>query len=279
MQQKVTNNYTTETKTQIKEADLVVLVCDFDGTLTPMPQRPEEVHMADTVRDLLVAIDKIPGVRLAIMSERPPIDLKPRMELPNCHYLCNHGLEISGPEVNHIVTVANRYRADIQRAVNTLRVQLRVPQVVIEDRGLTAAINYRSVQESEVNPLLAKAHNLLASSVRERQIRIEQGRRKLEILPAVDWDRGKAVQLLFHNFRAIYKDKNALLLYVGDDIMDESAFRYTMQVGIPYRVSQARETFARYYLKNQTEISRLLKIVKENGPDEPLEAPKEKFVL
>ena len=61
--------------------------------------------------------------------------------------------------------------------------------------------------------------------------------------------------------------------------MDETAFKYVIQVGIPYRVTQTKTTSARYYLKMQTEISRVLKLVRENAPQEAPAKPKEKMVL
>lgn len=281
MPPRLTNNYSNETKSQIKQADLVLLVCDFDGAIVPLPQTPEEVHMAETVHDHLQKISKIESVRFAVISGRAPLDLKERIGLADCHYLCNHGLEISGPELNFHHSSAERLRDAIHAAANTLRVQLRVDRVIIEDRGLTAALNYRNVLESQVSSLLAKARNLLANGVHSRQIRIEPGRRSLEILPAVDWDRGKATKMLYQNFRAIYPESKILLLYVGAEAMDEPAFKYAHEVGIPYRVTQSRDTTARYYLKMQTEISRLLKIVRDAAPKKAPEraTEKEKIVL
>ena len=279
MVRKLSNNYTNETKSQVKQADLVLLVCDFDGTLIPLPQTPDDVHMAETVHEHLLKLVSLPSVRLGVISARSPIDLKARLELPGCHYLCNHGLEISGPDLNYHNNLAEKLRDDIHRAAHTLRVQLRVEHALIEDRGLTAALNYRNVMESQVSSMLAKARNLLASAVRDRKIRLEQSRRKVEILPCLDWDRGKAVKMLHHTYRAENPGAHVLLLYVGDDQMDEPAFRYANQVGLSYRVTQTKITDARYYLKMQTEISRVLKIVRENAPDEVASAPKEAMVL
>jgi len=279
MPPRLTNNYTNETKSQIKQAGLVLLICDFDGALVPLPQTPEEVHMAETVHDHLENICQIESVRFGVISARAPLDLKEKIPLPNCHYLCNHGLEISGPEVNFHHASAEKLRDAIHDAANTLRVQLRVDRTIIEDRGLTAALNYRNVLESQVSSLLAKAKNLLASGVSARKIRIEEGRRSLEIVPAVDWDRGKAVKMLCQNFKAIHPDTQIVLLYVGAEAMDEPAFKYTRQVGIPYRVTQTRETSARYYLKMQTEISRLLRLVRENAKTKAPPKRMERMVL
>ena len=37
MAPRLTNNYSNETKSQIKQADLVLFVCDFDGAIVPLP--------------------------------------------------------------------------------------------------------------------------------------------------------------------------------------------------------------------------------------------------
>lgn len=279
MPPKLSNNYSNETRIQIKQADIVLLVCDFEGTLIPLSQEGEEVRMAETVHEHLEALSKIPSVRLAIISSYSLIDLREKISIANCHFLCNHGLEISGPELNFHHSVAEKFRPAIHEAANTLRTQLRAERAVVEDRGLTAGLNYRAVMESHVSSLLAKAHNLLANSVRERKIRIEEARRTIEILPAVDWDRGKAVKMLYQHYKATYPGSNIVLLYVGDDAMDEPAFRFALQTGMPYRVTQTKVTDARFYLKMQTEISRVLKLVRESAPEAGPEAPKERMVL
>lgn len=279
MPPKLTNNYSSETKAQIKQADLVLLVCGYDGTLVPHVQPHEEAHMAETVHDHLAKIAEIPSVRLAVISGRSLLDLREHLKVDNCHYFCNHGFEISGPDLNFHHSVAEKCRPIIHEAANTLRIQLRAERAYVEDRGLTASLNYRAVLESQVSSLLPKARNLLASFVRERQIRIEEGRRTLEILPGVDWDRGKAVNMLYQSYRATFPDKKIALLYVGDDAMDEPAFKFALSTGIPYRVTQTRITEARFYLKMQTEISRILKLVRENAPRNALDQAREKVVL
>ena len=279
MAPKLSNSYTNETKSRIRQSGLVLLICDFDGALVPLADSPDDVHMAETVHSYLEKIVQLPSLRLGVISGRSPLDLKAKIPLQNCHYLCNHGLEIVGPELNFHHTSAERLRSDIHEAANTLRIQLRVEHVIVEDRGLTAGLNYRNVMESQVSSLLAKARNLLASAVHQRKIRIEEGRRSLEILPGLDWDRGKAVQMLYQNFRAFYPGTEITLLYVGAESLDEPAFKFALQVGIPYRVTQTKETNARFYLKMQTEISRVLKLVIENAPKKVPERPVEKIVL
>ncbi len=279
MADKLTNNYVNETKSHLKKSDMVLLVCDYDGALLQPSPDGGEGHMAETVHEHLEKITSFEGVRLAMITGRSPLDMREQIQVPDCHYLCNHGLEISGPELNFRNSVAEKQREFVHEAANTLRVQLRIERAIVEDRGLTAVLNYKNVMESHVSSLMAKTKNLLASAVRERKIRIEEGRRTLEIMPAVDWDRGKAVKMLHHTLRAEYPNSRVGLLYVGAGGMDESAFKYVIQVGIPYRVTQTKMTSAKYYLKMQTEISRVLKLVRENAPQKGPEQPAEKVVL
>ncbi|MBW7940497.1 MAG: hypothetical protein H3C63_17315, partial [Candidatus Omnitrophica bacterium] len=66
MPPKLSNNYSAETKAQIKQADLVLLACDYEGTLVPMALSDEEVRMAETVHEHLISLSQIPSVPLAI---------------------------------------------------------------------------------------------------------------------------------------------------------------------------------------------------------------------
>lgn len=279
MVEKLSNNYVNDTKALIKKSNLILLVCDYDGALLQPSPDGGEGHMAETVHDHLEKLSAMESVRLAVITGRSPLDMREQIQIPGCHYLCNHGLEISGPDLNFRHGMAEKLREAVHEAANTLRVQLRIERAIIEDRGLTAVLNYKNVMESHVSSLMAKTKNLLANAVRERKIRIEEGRRTLEIMPAVDWDRGKAVKMLHHTLRAEYPNSKVGLLYVGAGGMDETAFKYAIQVGLPYRVTQTKVTGARYYLKMQTEISRILKLVRENAPQEGPSKPREKVVL
>ena len=82
---------------QINAARRVFLCLDFDGTLTPLVDRPEEAELSAHVRQLLQELRHPPDVQLAIFSGRATSDVSERVGLPDVYYAGNHGLQVIGP--------------------------------------------------------------------------------------------------------------------------------------------------------------------------------------
>jgi len=84
------------------------------------------------------------------------------------------------------------------------------------------------------------------------------GKKVYEMLPGVDWDKGKAVLWLLKTL-GLERAKGRPI-YIGDDRTDEDAFRALEKSGVGILVSeQPRSTAARYALKNPAEVERFLR--------------------
>jgi trehalose 6-phosphate phosphatase len=75
-----------------------------------------------------------------------------------------------------------------------------------------------------------------------------EGKKVAEIRPNIDWDKGKAVEMLQKELSK--KEGEGFSLFVGDDITDEDAFKalsngYGILVG-----DHGRKTYADYSLKD-----------------------------
>ena len=73
--------------------DKIVLLLDFDGTLTPIVKPPNRAELSKSMRNLLIKLSKKQGFYLAILSGRTLKDIKKKIGLPNIIYGGNHGLE------------------------------------------------------------------------------------------------------------------------------------------------------------------------------------------
>ena len=80
----------------------------------------------------------------------------------------------------------------------------------------------------------------------------------LELAPDASWNKGSAALWILNNLRGKY-----LPVYVGDDWTDENAFRALNKQGVTIRVGKSANTAAKYYLKNQREVSEFLKRLEE----------------
>jgi trehalose-phosphatase len=80
-----------------KEATLILLFLDYDGTLTPIAARPEMAVLSSPVREILKQISQHSLFKLAIITGRSLSDIRVLVGLENITYVGNHGLEIEWP--------------------------------------------------------------------------------------------------------------------------------------------------------------------------------------
>src|SRR3989338_10624703 len=86
----------------IDRNDRVLLLIDYDGTITPIVERPEFAILSEETIELLRSISGLSGYTLCIVSGRPLGDIKKLVGIENIYYVGNHGLEAEGPEVNYM---------------------------------------------------------------------------------------------------------------------------------------------------------------------------------
>jgi trehalose-phosphatase len=99
-----------------------------------------------------------------------------------------------------------------------------------------------------------------AAAARHPELRRISGKKVYELLPDIDWDKGKAVAWLLETLGLESRSGGIRPIYIGDDSTDEDAFRALEQRGIGILVSeQSQPTAARYSLKNIDEVERFLR--------------------
>jgi trehalose-phosphatase len=85
-----------------------------------------------------------------------------------------------------------------------------------------------------------------------------EGKKVFEILPAIDWDKGRAVRWLMQALGISWSD--SCVVYIGDDTTDEDAFRILRSRGTGILVSkEAKESAAQFFLFSPEEVKRLFK--------------------
>ena len=96
-----------------------------------------------------------------------------------------------------------------------------------------------------------------AVASRHGELRRMDGKKVYELLPDIDWNKGKAMLWLLETLGL--EGENALPIYIGDDRTDEDAFSALEQRGIGILVSdQSPPTAARYSLKNPAEVEEFM---------------------
>jgi trehalose 6-phosphate phosphatase len=237
----------------------LVLLLDFDGTLAPIVSRPEEAAMLPSTRAAVERLLSLPGVDMAVVSGRGMGDARERAALPGIAYAGNHGMEIEGPAVRRIHEEAAAARPLLAEVAERLRKGLApIAGALVEDKGLTLSIHYRLVDRPRVAEVRSRVMEAVAGNP---QLRTMEGKEILEIRPAVDWHKGRAVEFLLGE---LGPPGGAPVIYIGDDVTDEDAFRALrawpggtgegVAVGDPPPV----DTAAVCYVRDPREVAELL---------------------
>ena len=67
---------------QIKESSKVLLLSDYDGTLTPIVDRPDLAVLASETRDVLLSLSRQEKYLLGIVSGRGLADVSAKVDVP-----------------------------------------------------------------------------------------------------------------------------------------------------------------------------------------------------
>lgn len=224
---------------------------DYDGTLTPIVSRPEDAWLADSTRQVIGELAA--RVPVAILSGRDLNDVRRRVDVDGIVYAGSHGFDIAGPGFRR--ELGADYLPDLDAAEKELHDPLdEIPGAQLERKRFSVAAHYRNVSE---NDLSAFTQAVEAVAARHCELRCIDGKKVIELLPSIDWDKGKAVLWLIETLGLTRE--HVLPIYIGDDMTDEDAFRALNRCGVGILVSEQSEpTAATYSLKNPTEVERFL---------------------
>ncbi|MEM2955307.1 MAG: trehalose-phosphatase [Nitrososphaerales archaeon] len=229
----------------------VYVLADYDGTLTPIVNYPDQAILNANNRDLLKSFTKDRRFVLAIITGRSLKEIINLVKIQGVYYIGNHGLEIKGPSLNFIHPVAEKLSPKISKICKNLKVKFEsINGVIVEDKGLTASIHYRMAPKRMIGEIKKAVKSMVRSHV---DFEIRHGKMVFEIRPKVSWDKGDAALWLIQNL-----GEDGIPVYIGDDKTDEDAFK-KINWGLTILVSsKRRRSNARYYLKSPEDVHKFL---------------------
>lgn len=225
----------------------LVFFLDYDGTLTPIVERPELAVMSDEMRDTLKRVAEKHTV--AIVSGRTRKDAEDIIGVDGIFYAGNHGFDIKGPGVSMVHPEAEKAVGLISDTARKLSEKLgTIPGVLIDEKGFSIAVHYRLVKDEYLKGIEETVNNIVEDS---KKFRLMQGKKVFEILPAINWDKGKAVRWIMEVLGISWDD--ASVVYIGDDTTDEDAFRIIRTRGTGILVSEKPQVSAADFRVASTE--------------------------
>ncbi len=246
---------------KIKSAKQILLLLDYDGTLTPIVKRPESAFLSPQIRDCLQELTSNPSLTLGIISGRALNDLRSKVGIDNALYAGNHGLEIEGHNISFVSPEAVRAIPLLHSLGQDISLALAdIEGAWIEDKKLTLSLHYRLVDEAQCNRLNEIFNEITREHLAYDRIRITSNKKTFDIRPVVNWDKGKAIEFIN---KTLFPKDQPFLLVTGDDKTDYDAFRVVNTAqGISVFVGDANiKSPARYFLQSPDEVHEMLLMI------------------
>ncbi len=232
----------------------VLLILDFDGTLTKIAKSPSAVVFEQRSQDVLRRLSRLPKYRIAIVSGRSLSNLKSYFNLRNVIYAGNHGLELSAPGLL-LPPQAEKARkmATLVWLVgeNLTEIFSSVPGILIEDKGYTLSLHYRNLSKKHL-PFFRRELSNFKKKHAKWPIVWKAGKKVWEVRPAAKWGKGHVASYLSKKFHS------SLPVVIGDDVTDEDMFKALRGRGVTIRVGRSKRSLAQYRLGSPRDVVRFL---------------------
>ncbi len=230
---------------------------DYDGTLTPIVERPEDAVLSPGAR---AAIQRLAGlVPVAVLSGRDLRDVRRMVGVERIAYAGSHGFDLVLPDgASH--QKGRESIPELDAAEAELESRLRsVTGARVERKAFAIAVHFRQVDPERVTEVEARLEEVATAHPRLRRT---GGKKIFELRPGIDWNKGEALRWLLEVMGLAGAD--VLPVYVGDDETDEDAFRAVRIDGLGVVVrgeNDDRPTVARLALRDTEEARAFLELI------------------
>lgn len=239
---------------RLAAAPRLAVFSDFDGTLAPIVRHPDRAQLPAATRAALRRLGRLPRVMVGVVSGRALDDLQRRVGLQGLYYVGTHGVEWSGPNGRSHVTVGARFKGRIQELGQALQAKLQpLPGIYVERKTASVAVHYRNASAHTA----ARARSRVRREAKHSPLRVRllEGKKVLELLPPGRMDKGRAVLELARRIGAGHRP---LLVYLGDDVTDESVFHRLGADDVGIHIGRNETSRASYRLSSPAEARRFL---------------------
>jgi len=211
----------------------MVFFLDYDGTLTPIVDSPELAVITDDMKQTVEQLAKIHTV--AIVSGRMREDVQNLVGIKGLFYAGSHGFDIKGPGgFSMIHPVAEKTIPLVSEIIEQLKDKfLHIEGALVEEKKFSVAAHYRKVKNQKDLKFIEESVNSIVQ--KHDELRLLKGKKVFEILPNIDWDKGKAIRWIMNALEIPWDTTSAF--YIGDDTTDEYAFRTIITRGTAIMVT------------------------------------------
>jgi trehalose 6-phosphate phosphatase len=204
----------------------LVLVFDYDGTLTPLVAHPRLAHLDPALRDILARLAATPRVAVGVVSGRGLDDLIGMVGLEGLSYGGSTGLELELAGERLIPTEALANRALLESLSAAFEQGLAAyPGAWVEKKPFGFTVHYRQVAPHHFESILIQTFSLLRPHL--ASLHVLNGPMAIEVVPAIERDKGTALRAIIAHGGV----EPATVLFAGDAPNDAPALAAAAELG------------------------------------------------
>ncbi|MCC6228454.1 MAG: trehalose-phosphatase [Phycisphaerales bacterium] len=232
----------------IARAPILLIACDYDGTLAELVADPSSARANPRALAALGRCVSMPWTSVAIISGRSLEDLRPRLGDVRPHFIAgSHGAEIAGAGL-----MLSEHQADslarLELVVEDLARRFR--GVRVEKKPASVVLHYREAIQPDG---LAAAEAAISECAQLPEVHVRHGSMVIEfmVMPA---SKGDTLHLARHRCGATG------VIFIGDDVTDEDAFRALSPHDLSVHVGDG-QSIASYRVGSVSEVAELLDLL------------------
>lgn len=210
----------------------LLLLLDIDGTLCDLVPHADAARVPRSTCDVLERLAARPDVRVALVTGRAVADAVRIAPVRGAHVFGNHGIEWRTPDGTAGVHPAwDAHAAALRRAARELTAALSgLERVWLEDKQHSLTVHVRGAARNDVPAV----REVVRATAGRLGLRVTGGKEVLNVVPAIDADKGTAALQLVGELGG--DRPGASVLFAGDDVTDEDAFR-ALRSRVPHAVT------------------------------------------
>lgn len=241
---------------EIARTPLLLVACDFDGTLADIVPNPADAVPGEMSVDLLKTLAAMPHTHSAVISGRSLDDLSRLLNEPKDgqpgrpRLIGSHGIEGQGgvapslnPSQRDLLCAARRIAEDAAS---------RVPGSIVETKPASVTFHYRRSDPALARTALDEIHARTAGMEGLHRL---SGHKVIE-LAVLQPDKGKALEHVRRRTGA------SRVMFVGDDVTDEAAFAVLRHADVGVKIGPG-ETRAAHRIESRSLVRECLRIIRD----------------